>query len=109
MNKTKIVNSLITLIVPVVTVITASVAWFMAKNLEKDNGANGSLGLRTYFYQGDGTKDDPYEIVIPQHLYNLSRLQNFGILKDVTILKTMETISALKLKTVLFNKNMSTF
>ena len=82
MNKTKIVNSLITLIVPVVTVITASVAWFMAKNLEKDNGANGSLGLRTYFYQGDGTKDDPYEIVIPQHLYNLSRLQNFGILKD---------------------------
>lgn len=56
MNKTKIVNSLITLIVPVVTVITASVAWFMAKNLEKDNGANGSLGLSTYFYQGEELK-----------------------------------------------------
>ena len=82
MKKTKIVNSVITLVVPVITLITASVAWFMAKELEKDNGANGSLGLRTYFYQGDGSKDDPYEIVIPQHLYNLSRLQNFGILKD---------------------------
>lgn len=53
-----------------------------SKKYDKDSGADGQIGLRSYFYQGSGTKDDPYEIVIPQHLYNLSRLQNFGLIKD---------------------------
>ena len=82
MKKIKLIGSIATLSLTVVTVITASFAWFEAKKYDKDSGADGQIGLRSYFYQGSGTKDDPYEIVIPQHLYNLSRLQNFGLIKD---------------------------
>lgn len=82
MKKIKLIGSIATLSLTVVTVITASFAWFEAKKYDKDSGADGQIGLRSYFYQGSGTKDEPYEIVIPQHLYNLSRLQNFGLIKD---------------------------
>lgn len=52
------------------------------KYLENSDGAFGSIGLRSYFHCGNGTKEDPYVITRPRHLYNLSRLQSLGVFSE---------------------------
>lgn len=42
-------------------------------------GLGGGAGLRSYFQKGTGTASDPYVIARPDHMYNLSRLQNLGV------------------------------
>lgn len=58
-----------------------TVSWFLGPNIstEDDNYLNGQIGLREYFFSGDGSEEKPYEIVSPVHFYNLTRLQNLGI------------------------------
>ena len=59
---------------------SVTLAWFLGPNIEADDKyLNGDIGLRNYFYSGDGTEEKPYEIVSPIHYYNLTRLQNLGI------------------------------
>lgn len=60
----------------------ASVAWFSSKKAQSPENINGVVGLRSYFYQGDGSQNNPYEIVFPSHFYNLSRLQNLGVFSE---------------------------
>lgn len=48
------------------------------KDAETD-GFYGTVSLRSYFESGDGSEEDPYVITRPRHLYNLSRLQTFGV------------------------------
>jgi len=40
----------------------------------------GTVGLRSYFQRGDGSEADPFVIARPAHFYNLTRLQNLGLL-----------------------------
>ena len=85
-NKTKIFAiSLISTSLAVVGLSAFTLAWFNGPNVESiDNFLNGEIGLRNYFYQGDGTQESPYEIVQPIHYYNLTRLQNLGVFPQKT-------------------------
>lgn len=70
-------------IIASITIISAgavTLSWFLGPNIDADdNYLNGQIGLRNYFFAGDGSVDKPYEIVSPVHYYNLTRLQNLGI------------------------------
>lgn len=57
------------------TLITASVAWFTNRLEATNDGFQGSA-IVSYFAGGDGSKEDPYRIAEPRHLYNLAWLQN---------------------------------
>lgn len=63
-----------------------TLAWFIVSTptVEKEQIVGGEIGLRSYFYDGNGTQDNPYEIVSPVHFYNLSRLQNLGVFEKKT-------------------------
>ena len=62
------------------SVAAAAFAWFSTNKRETEHEhVNGDVGLRGYFYDGDGTAIYPYEIVTPTHFYNLCRLQNLGV------------------------------
>ena len=67
-----------------ISVAVVSLAWFAHAGGKTDKHADGEIGLRGYFYAGDGSEEHPYEIVTPIHLYNLSRLQNYGIFPEKT-------------------------
>ncbi len=63
--------------------ITASLTWF-------DNRVNLSPSINggsaaAYFAYGRGTKDEPYGITNPRHLYNLAWLQYLGKFDSTTI------------------------
>lgn len=64
-------------------VVTGTVAWFISGGLQADKQADGEVGLRSYFYSGDGlTESTAYEITTPTHMYNLSQLQNIGLFPE---------------------------
>ena len=65
-----------------VSFAVASLAWFANAGGKTKKHADGEIGLRGYFYAGDGSEDHPYEIVLPLHFYNFSRLQNYGIFPE---------------------------
>ena len=65
-----------------ISVAVATLAWFAEAGGKTDKQIDGEIGLRGYFYAGDGTEDHPYEIVSPVHMYNLSRLQNYGVFPE---------------------------
>ena len=64
------------------SVAVATIAWFLRPGGETDKTINGEIGLRGYFYAGNGDEDTPFEIVTPNHFYNLCRLQNLGIFSN---------------------------
>lgn len=65
------------------SVAALSIAWFSSSTGQTDKEAvDGEIGLRGYYYTGNGSESDPYEIVNATHFYNLSRLQNLGIYKE---------------------------
>ena len=60
-----------------------TLGWFIGAGGETDQEMlDGEIGLRGYFFSGNGSEEYPYEIVSPVHLYNLSRLQNLGIFPE---------------------------
>lgn len=64
--------------------VTAALAWFGGPkaNIDKEI-INGDIGLRGYFYDGDGLSEQTaFEVVAPVHYYNLTRLQNLGIFPE---------------------------
>ena len=61
----------------------ATLAWFANPGKESDKHLNGEIGLRGYFYDGDGSETKRFEIVSPVHFYNLARLQNLGFFPDI--------------------------
>lgn len=63
--------------------IAGSLSWFTDYvSLNPDQIQGSTLG--TYFAYGDGTKDKPYGINTPRHLYNLSWLQYMGEFNQTT-------------------------
>lgn len=67
-------------------VVTTSItlSWFLGPNAFVDKVIDGEVGLRGYFFTGNGTPEHPYEIVNSTHFYNLTRLQNLGIFPEKT-------------------------
>lgn len=63
---------------------TVALGWFSGPKITLENEViNGEIGLRGYFYDGDGlTQETAFEIVTPTHYYNLTRLQNLGIFAE---------------------------
>ena len=66
-----------------------SFAWFYSNPKADDQAIDGEIGLRQYFYAGDGYIGDgsdlyPHEIVTSEHFYNLTRLQNLGVFSEKT-------------------------
>ncbi len=57
-------------------IITSAFAWYTTTE-RRDPAVNGSM-LSGYFERGEGTKDDPYIISAPIHVYNLAWLQYMG-------------------------------
>ena len=80
----KIAMSLILLCsAAVISLGALTVSWFVGPNVEtEEDFLHGDVGLRNYFYTGDGSQTKPYEIVSPIHFYNLTRLQNLGIFPE---------------------------
>ena len=76
-----------------ITTMALTFSWFVGPNIttDEDDYLNGQIGLREYFFSGDGTEEKPYEIVSPVHLYNLSRLQNLGIFPKKTYFQVGHT------------------
>ena len=72
-----------------ISLAVATIAWFAAPGgkLSKEK-VDGNIGLRSYFYAGDGSLENPYEITTPTHMYNFSRLQNLGIFNEKNISKS---------------------
>ena len=52
---------------------TVSLAWFARLHFVDINKNGGSI-VTSYFHQGDGTEEHPYEITRPVHFYNLVML-----------------------------------
>lgn len=69
-----------------IAVSAITISWFAGPNVDttSDSYLNGDVGLRNYFFTGDGTMEKPYEIVSPIHFYNLTRLQNIGVFSKKT-------------------------
>ena len=65
-----------------ISVAVASIAWFASAGGEVDKKLDGEIGMRGYFYSGDGSAAYPFEIVNPVHFYNLTRLQNLGAFSE---------------------------
>ena len=91
-HKKKLTKLLIGLIIGnslPLTLAIVSFAWFYSNTRAKDQNVDGSVGLREYFYRGDGyigdgSEEYPHEIVTPLHFYNLTRLQNLGVFPEKT-------------------------
>ena len=83
MKKKNLIRLVISLTIAQFSALGITFAWFLSSNVFADKQyIDGRVGLRNYFYTGNGTKDKPYEIVSPIHFYNLSRLQNLGVFAD---------------------------
>ena len=68
-----------------ISLTALTLGWFVGAGGRTDDQAiDGEVGLRGYFYAGDGTAANPYEIVSPVHFYNLTRLQNLGVFPEKT-------------------------
>lgn len=67
-----------------IAISAATLGWFNTPDLNLgDEIVNGEVGLRGYFFDGDGlTPSTAFEIVSPIHYYNLTRLQNLGIFPE---------------------------
>ena len=73
-------SGLIALSAMAISMASFTILWFTGGDNETEGeNLSGLVGLRGYFFAGTGSRSDPYEIVYPIHLYNLSRLQNYGI------------------------------
>ena len=90
MNKKIAFRSLLASIVAfsaaTISLLAVTISSFLGPNIDTsdDNYLDGDVGLRNYFFSGDGSEENPYEIVSPIHFYNLSRLQNLGIFAGKT-------------------------
>ena len=58
-------------------VVSTTVARYV-KDAES-GGSYGEVSIRSYYDSGKGTRDEPYVLTRPIHLYNLSRLQALGV------------------------------
>ncbi len=78
MNIKKLIASLALVLILFVSVSAATLAWLsIGSHTEKPTNVSGSV-LGGFFESGVGTKDSPYIITQPIHVYNLAWLQYLG-------------------------------
>lgn len=78
-----LIGSILSFSAFIISLSALTISWFIGPNIETDDKyLDGDIGLRNYFYTGDGSITKPFEIVSPTHFYNLTRLQNLGIFPD---------------------------
>lgn len=71
---------IISIILISLTTVGFAYAWFVDLNQESVDLSGNSSGA--YFYDGDGSQENPYLIADKRHMYNLVWLQNNGRLTD---------------------------
>lgn len=74
----RLVSSIALAVLLILSLITTSVAWFASFIEVHTEGEFEASSIVSYFAGGDGTETDPYIVMTPKHLYNLSWLQNQG-------------------------------
>ncbi len=74
----RLVSSIALAVLLILSLITTSVAWFANFIEVHTEGEFEASSIVSYFAGGDGTETDPYIVMTPKHLYNLSWLQNQG-------------------------------
>ena len=78
-----------------ISLTIATLAWFAQPGRESNKHLDGEIGLRGYFYDGDGSFEKHYEIVSPVHFYNLTRLQNLGLFPELRYFQIGHTFNDL--------------
>jgi len=74
----KILKFLPAVVAAVAIVVATSLSWLAIENpIDFPTSFSGSTRV-SYFASGDGSKDDPYIIATPTHMYNLAWLQYLG-------------------------------
>ena len=79
----KLTASLMLVIILFVSLVSASLAWFVMHFELEQNDEFYASSIATYFAGGDGTKEEPYLIAESKHLYNLAWLQYLGVFNRV--------------------------
>ncbi len=78
----RFVSVFVSLILTFVLLLSSSVAWLCSVFTVEPGGELSASSIAAYFAGGDGSKEDPYQIERPVHLYNLAWLQYLGIFND---------------------------
>lgn len=69
-------------LVILLSLCTTTLAWFVSGGTFMPPIT--ATAVSHYFASGDGSKNNPYVITLPVHLYNLAWLQNKGVFDDAT-------------------------
>lgn len=84
-----------------------SYAWF-DNSISIDKMIIGSTKTR-YFAKGTGTAEDPFVIAKPEHMFNLSRLQELGIFEDrIYYFEVSDPITGYSIEIDFLGENVST-
>ena len=86
----KLLTTVILLVVAASALTSVSIAWFSSAVDAHTDGEFSASSIVSYFADGDGSKDDPYIIAEPHHLYNLAWLQNKGVFNEHTYFKVSD-------------------
>ena len=82
MNKVKILNSILALILLLVVAATTTYAWYLGFVGVETNDSEKLSSEGKYYASGDGSEDNPYVITTSRHFYNLCWLQDLGYYDD---------------------------
>ena len=69
------------MVIPFAAVVSSSLAWIIEYKRVDFDDADGKTAA-AYFARGNGTKEDPYVLNAPIHLYNLAWLQYLGVFNN---------------------------
>ena len=72
MKSNKLVSTAVLVVLLICSVFTASLAWFSSYVEAHTEGEFSASSIAAYFAAGDGSSTNPYIIMTPKHLYNLS-------------------------------------
>ncbi len=91
-RKIKVILSTLFTCVSAFSASIGTFAWFTSSiSFETENITAKSAGA--YFYDGDGTEDNPYIIMHPRHLYNLAWLQDMGWFNTTTTVEGQQVVN----------------
>lgn len=69
------------MVIPFAAVVSSSLAWIIEYKRVDFDDTDGKTAA-AYFARGNGTKEDPYVLNTPIHLYNLAWLQYLGVFNN---------------------------
>ena len=83
--KTVLISCITLCTASLISISAITLGWFTGPtaNTDSEPPINGDIGLRGYFFAGNGSNRKPFEICNANHFYNLTRLQNLGLFSGV--------------------------